>query len=118
MAGIRLALVGALLTLPLGACTSLTAAGDPMLYSSLRDSDVALAARLMQSTLENTPDGVTRRWSNAETGHEGAITPVRTYLSAEGWFCREYREELTIAAQTGFYFHTACRTDDQRWVWI
>jgi surface antigen len=102
----------------LGGCAGITAAGDPVLYQSLRESDVAVASRLMQSTLENTPDGVTRRWSNAETGHEGAITPTRTYLSTEGRFCREYREELALGDQTGFYFHTACRSDDERWVWL
>jgi surface antigen len=99
-------------------CAGITAAGDPLLYQSLHEGDVALAARLMQSTLENAPDGVTRRWSNTETGHEGAITPTRTYLSTEGRFCREYREELTLGDQTGFYFHTACRDDDERWIWL
>lgn len=106
-----------ILALPLGACAGLMG-GDPELYRSLSDGDVRLASRLMQTTLEQAPDGATRKWVNDETGHSGSITPTRTYVSASGYYCREYREELAIGAETGRFYHTACRDDDAHWTWL
>jgi hypothetical protein len=53
--------------LMLGACAGLTG-GDAALYESLADSDVQLASRTMQGTLESAPDGATRSWANDQTG--------------------------------------------------
>lgn len=113
----RSRLLALTVTLPLGACAAL-GGGDPALYANLSDEDVALAARLMQQTLERAPDGTTRRWSNGQTGHGGTITPVKTYVTESGHFCRDYREELTLGGREQRYFHTACRTDDAHWLWI
>ena len=107
----------AIVALQLAGCASLTA-GDPALYQGLAESDVTLASRLVQTALESTPDGTTRRWTNQQTGNGGAITPLRTYVSERGHFCREYREELAVAGSTGRFYHTACREDAARWVWL
>ncbi len=110
-----------LVALALGASLSACAAlggGDPALYQSLAQSDVTLASRLIQTTLESAPDGATRRWVNDQTGNSGAVTPTRTYLSSGGYFCRDYREELSLGGRSGQYFHTACRNDEARWVWL
>ena len=94
------------------------AAGDPTLYGGLADSDVSLASRLVQTTLEKAPDGATRRWTNDQTGNSGEITPLRTYATEDGSFCRDYREELAVGGTTGRFYHTACRDDAARWVWL
>ena len=107
----------ATVALQLAGCASLTA-GDPALYQGLAESDVTLASRLVQTTLESSPDGTTRRWSNRETGNGGAVTPLRTYVSERGRFCREYREELAFAGSTGRFYHTACREDGPRCAWL
>ena len=108
-------LAGALL---LAACAGL-AGGDPDLYGSLTDRDIALAAGLLQTTLESVPDGATRSWRNVDSGHRGSITPTRTYLSAAGHFCRDYREELSLGEQSGRFYHVACRDDDSaKWAWL
>jgi surface antigen len=106
-----------IIALPLGACAVLKG-GDPEVYSRLNDQDVALAARLMQQTLENAPDGDTRRWNNQTTGSAGTITPVRTYVTEDGDICRDYREEISLTGQSERFFHTACRSGDARWVWL
>jgi surface antigen len=107
-----------LLGLALGACAGLTG-GDSTLYEQLNEQDVALAARVVQTTLEQVPDGVTRSWSNQTTGHSGQVTPVRTYVSIDGRFCREYREDVVVGAAHGRFYHTACRGDGEaRWVWL
>jgi surface antigen len=106
------------LALLLAACAGLTG-GDPDLYRGLSDHDVALAAGALQTTLESAPDGATRSWQNEDTGHRGSITPTRTYLSAAGHFCRDYREEVILGEQSGRFYHVACRDDDAaRWVWV
>ena len=107
----------AVVALHLAACANL-GAGDPAIYGGLAESDVAIAARLVQSTLEAAPDGATRRWTNQQTGNGGAITPLRTYVSEGGYICREYREELAVADQAGRFYHTACRDDAARWAWL
>jgi surface antigen len=105
------------LALTLGACAGLTG-GDPALYQSLADSDVQLASRAMQNTLEQAPDGATRSWTNDQTGHQGSFTPTRTYLSNSGSFCREYREQLVVGDRSGSFHHAACRDENARWVWL
>jgi surface antigen len=91
---------------------------DADLYDELTENDVALAVRTLQSALEVTPDGATRRWTNQETGHSGAITPTRTFLTEGGYFCRDYREELTLGERSGRFDHSACRGEDARWIWL
>lgn len=114
---VRSVLTVATVALPIAACAQITP-GDPDLYQGLADSDVNLAAGLMQTTLEQAPDGVTRRWTNDQTGNSGEITPLRTYATEDGAFCREYREELAVGGTTGRFYHTACRDAAARWVWL
>jgi surface antigen len=109
--------VAAAVALSIAACAQI-APGDPGLYGGLAESDVSLAARLMQTTLEKGPDGVTRRWTNDQTGNSGEITPLRTYATEDGVFCREYREELAVGGSTGRFYHTACRDEAARWIWL
>ena len=107
----------AVIALQLAACAQI-APGDAALYHGLADSDVSMASRLVQTTLENAPDGTTRRWTNEQTGNSGGITPLRTYATEDGSFCRDYREELAVSGQTGRFYHTACRDEAAGWVWL
>jgi surface antigen len=107
---IRGLLMLSIAALPIAGCASMRA-GDPDLYGKLADSDVSVASRLVQTTLEKAPDGTTRRWTNQETGSSGEVTPLRTYATEDGHFCRDYREELAVGGTTGRFYHTACRTD-------
>ena len=97
----------------LAACTN-KPAPDFNLYDALTEQDISLAARLLQRTLDHAPDGTTRRWINDQSGHSGAITPVRSYIASSGQFCRDYREGLSIGDNRGDFFYSACRNND-RW---
>jgi surface antigen len=114
---VRRVLTVSAVALQIAACAQMTA-GDPALYQGLADSDVTLASRLVQATLEKAPDGATRRWTNDQTGNSGEITALRTYATEDGSFCRDYREELAVGGTTGRFYHTACRDDADRWVWL
>jgi surface antigen len=107
--------VGLLLGVALAGCALLP---EEPLYGRLVDDDVTLAAATLQHALETARDGETRRWTNAATGHQGTVTPVRTELTAGGHFCRVYREELRIGGDAAAYEHRACRGEDGRWVWL
>ncbi|MEM7044553.1 MAG: hypothetical protein AAF543_17230 [Pseudomonadota bacterium] len=85
---------------------------DP--YASLTEIDVALAAMLLQRTLDYAPDGTTRRWTNDESGHSGAITPMRSYIADTGQYCRDYREDITVGGRIQNFHYSACREED-RW---
>jgi surface antigen len=82
------------------------------IYQAMTADDVSLAAKLLQRTLDHAPDGATRRWINDQSGHQGAITPVRTYIDQQGQFCRDYREELQLGEERGEFFYSACRDED------
>jgi surface antigen len=109
------------LALLLGACAAQgpnEAAADPSLYGRLSDQDVALAAALLQDALETAPDGAAHAWTNQATGNSGRMTPMRSYLSEGGYFCRDYQEELLVGGQTGRFEHAACRDQAGLWIWL
>ncbi len=108
-----LRLVSIAAALGLAACAGGSDTGaDP--YAALTENDVALAARLLQRTLDHAPDGTTRRWINDESGHSGAITPMRSYIAESGQYCRDYREDLSIGDLNRNFHYSACR-DEDRW---
>ncbi len=86
--------------------------GDP--YHALTEQDITLVAKLLQRTLDHAPDGTTRRWVNDESGHSGAITPVRSYIASTGQYCRDYREDISIDGNIQNFLYSACR-DEDRW---
>ena len=65
-------------------------------------------------TLENVRTGVPARWRNPDTGNDYAVTPTRTYDTAEGP-CREYTVEAMIAGKKDTVYGTACRQPDGSW---
>ena len=99
--------------LSLAACAT-NAFDDADPYASLTEIDVSLAAMLLQRTLDHAPDGTTRRWTNDESGHSGAITPLRSYIASSGQFCRDYKEDISVDGKNRQFQYSACR-DEDRW---
>src|SRR6266581_3531759 len=50
--------------------------------NALDQRDKRLAAEAQQRALESAPTGKAVPWTNPDTGHQGTITPVRTYQSS------------------------------------
>ena len=94
------------------------APGPEDAYARLAPEDVALAAATMQKALESSPDGERLGWKNGATGRSGGITPLRTYVTAGGYYCRTYQEELRGADGADRFRHEACRNEDGAWVWL
>ena len=76
-----------------------------------RDQASAAATR----ALESTPSGQSVAWRNPDSGNTGAVTPVRTYQTASGQYCREYTQTVTIGGEKHQSYGTACREPDGRW---
>jgi surface antigen len=80
----------------------------------LDQRDKRLAAEAQQRALETAPSGKPVTWTNPDTGHSGAVTPVRTFQSA-GTYCREFQNTVTIGGNEEKAFGTACRQPDGSW---
>lgn len=72
----------------------------------------------MQVTLEGAEDTVPRGWSNRYSGNSGTITPLKTYLTESGMFCRDYRETIIIKDRAQTYLNKACRDPNDVWRWV
>jgi surface antigen len=85
------------------------------LGNMLDQRDRQLAGAAAQQALEGSPVGAPVPWTNPDTGHTGAVTPVRTYQVADGRYCREYQQVVTIDGREQRSFGTACRQPDGSW---
>ena len=86
------------------------AIGDRMDAADRRKANAAAARALEQS-----PSGSSVAWNNPDSGHQGTITPTRTYQNASGQYCREYQQNLTIDGKPQRSYGTACRQPDGSW---
>ena len=68
-----------------------------------------------QGSLESQPAGSTSTWHNPDSGHQGSITPTRTYQRDDGIYCRDFEQTVTIDSKTKQATGTACRQSDGSW---
>jgi surface antigen len=81
----------------------------------LDQRDKQLAQNAAHQALEKTPSGTTTTWQNPDNGHSGTVTPKRTYQAANGQYCREYTQTVTIGGKPQTSYGTACRQPDGQW---
>ncbi len=82
---------------------------------SLDQRDRQLAYRSNQTALESYQVGQTSSWTNPDTGHSGSFTPTNTYQTAQGQYCREYQQTVTVGGESQQAYGTACRQPDGSW---
>jgi surface antigen len=82
---------------------------------SLDRADRLHAQQTTQQSLETAKTGTTATWTNPDSGHSGTVTPTKTYQSAEGQYCREYQQTVTVGGKTENAYGTACRQPDGSW---
>ncbi len=81
----------------------------------LDDRDRRLAAEAAQKAFESTPSGHAVAWRNPDSGHSGSVTPVRTYQTTQGTYCRDYQSTVVIEGKRERATGTACRQPDGNW---
>lgn len=89
--------------------------GEKKPSERLAADDLKLANDAKQKALETRRDGEAIAWRNVKTGNPGSITPVRTFVTEAGVFCREYREVISIGIERAEALNTGCRTDGKSW---
>jgi surface antigen len=72
-------------------------------------------AQAAQKAFETTPSGQSVPWRNPDTGNNGLVTPVRTYQSSNGQYCREFQQTITVGGENHNAYGTACRQPDGSW---
>jgi surface antigen len=77
--------------------------------------DKRLAAEAAQRAFENNRAGQAAVWRNPDSGNSGSITPTRTYQIANGGYCREYQQTITVGGERHQAYGTACRQPDGTW---
>lgn len=66
-------------------------------------------------SLEQNVSGTALDWNNPDTGSRGLVTPIRTFKSTVGQWCREYEAVVVVDQRERVRRAIACRTDDGRW---
>lgn len=82
---------------------------------SLDRADQLAMERNAQYALENTRTYTTTTWRNPDSGNYGSITPVETYQTTQGQYCREYTQNVVVAGERQQAYGTACRQPDGTW---
>jgi len=89
--------------------------GEPPLYQRMSDGDVELADATVQHALDETPSRQPSRWRNPVSGNEGMVTPLRSFKTEDGIYCRRYSELIRVESRQERYEDTACRARDGVW---
>jgi surface antigen len=69
----------------------------------------------LEASLELSVSGVSTAWRNPDSGASGEVTPVRTFKTSDGRYCREYREVQRWAGGREETGGIACRQGDGMW---
>jgi surface antigen len=82
---------------------------------SLDRADQMAMQQNAQYALEYTPTRQSTAWRNPDSGNYGSITPIETYQTPAGQYCREYLQSVVIGGQQQQAYGTACRQPDGSW---
>lgn len=95
--------------------TLLGAALGNSIGSSLDAADMSYYNQTSQQALETIPAGQTLPWSNPQSGNYGSITPSGYYQTAQGQYCREYTQTISVGGRSEKGYGRACRQPDGAW---
>jgi surface antigen len=82
---------------------------------TLDKADQIAMRQSAQYALEYAPTNTSTQWRNPDTGNAGTVTPVETYQSRSGEYCREYRQTVWVGGEKQQAYGTACRQPDGSW---
>ena len=85
------------------------------LGSQLDKTQQQQVVRTANHSLEHNRDGQASTWRDPNQPVAATMTPVKTYQTAEGEYCREFQQNIEIAGKTEQGYGTACRRPDGSW---
>lgn len=77
------------------------------------DHEISQSAR--NQALENHVSGETVSWVNPDSGSSGRATPLRTFKTSQGQWCREYLQRADLVTESALRRAVACREPDGNW---
>lgn len=81
---------------------------------SLDKADRMYAERAVQQAY-TAPVGQAITWNNPESGNSGTVVVNRDGTAADGSYCREYQQTITVGGKREQGYGTACRQRDGSW---
>jgi len=90
--------------------------GGKMLADNLTRYDKTAMQETAYRSLTEAPAGETATWGDTTARANGSITPIRTFLNAQGRICREYDAQINVDGETLSGRETACQTEAGHWV--
>lgn len=86
-------------------------------YQSTTLEPIVLSDAIIQRTLETQLSGQPLNWQNIDAGSLGSITPLRSFRTSEGRYCREFEVTYeTDDGRDGQFMDIACRFEDGVWL--
>jgi len=82
---------------------------------SLDRADKIYLQKTQHQALEKSPMGTTSEWNNPDSGNSGTVTPRKTFKTAQGTYCREFQQTITVGGRSEEAYGTACRQPDGTW---
>ncbi len=86
------------------------------IYQGLSAPERTFARYTVQRTLETKLKHQTGKWDDPLNGTLGLVTPLRSYKSTTGHYCREFMEVVTRKGVVRSALQKACRTPRGRWL--
>jgi len=97
--------------------TAVGAAAGYSFGNTLIPSDRTQFENSTKLAMEKMEDGQLMNWSNPEPGVAGTITPVKSYQTRDGYYCRDF--DASIAAKKEGVGHgkgRACKVQGGSWL--
>lgn len=89
---------------------------EPAKPEKLARSDKTLADQKLQTALEKTLSGQSTRWQNPQSGASGSVTPLKTWKTSNGTYCRSFSEKIILASGKAMSRRgVACRSANAVW---
>ena len=83
--------------------------------AALIRADYELSRSARSQALEKHISGEFVSWANPDSGSRGGVTPVRTFKTSNGQWCREYIQQAEMITDSTFRRAVACRESDGSW---
>lgn len=82
---------------------------------AMAEQDRVFRDEALTVALEKYVSGESVDWRNPDSGRGGSITPVRTFKSSGGQWCREYAASQWLGDKQDIERAIACRDEDGSW---
>ena len=82
----------------------------------LSDKTAKNIRHTFQDALENYQNDKSTNWSDKKIGVKTSTTPVQTFQTADGKFCRNYKQVVNQGDSDRLYVGVACREDKLKWL--